>query len=148
MLPALDQIASDPSSTDLAAIGQLVARLRPARNSDPAAALGQVLTLTRLLHDNPRHAAALRSHLLHLLATRRQAGLYTDTGILSNDGFLHELRRRLAHVARHAGRVVHDGAAAADQPIEQRRLADIGPPDDGDPLAVAGGGANVVSGTQ
>ena len=97
MLPALERIASDPLSTDLSGIQALVACLRPARKSDPASALGQVLTLTRLLQDNPQYAAALRSHLLHLLSVRRQAGLYTDTGILSNDGFFHELHRRLIY---------------------------------------------------
>ncbi|MBO9535316.1 site-specific recombinase [Herbaspirillum sp.] len=97
MLPALEKIASDPLSTDLSGIRALVARLRPPRGGDPASALGQVLTLTRLLQDNPQYAAALRSHLLHLLSVRRQASLYTDTGVLSNDGFFHELRRRLVY---------------------------------------------------
>ncbi|WP_050467693.1 site-specific recombinase [Herbaspirillum chlorophenolicum] len=97
MLPALEKIASAPLSSDLSGISELVACLRPVRKSDPASALGQVLTLTRLLHDNPHYAAALRSYLLHLLSVRRQVSLYTDTGILSNDGFFHELRRRFAY---------------------------------------------------
>ena len=49
------------------------------------------------------------------------------------EGKVAQLRRRLAHVARHARRVVDDGAAAADEAVEQGRLADIGPPDDGHP---------------
>lgn len=97
MLPALEQIASAPLSTDLSGIAGLAAALRPPRKGDPEAATGNVHTLTRLLQDNPHHAAALRSHLMHLLSTRRQVSLYTDTGILSNDGFFHELRRRIAY---------------------------------------------------
>ncbi len=49
------------------------------------------------------------------------------------EGEVAELGRRLAHVARHARRVVDDGAAAADQPVEQSGLADIGSADDGYP---------------
>ena len=49
------------------------------------------------------------------------------------EGEVAQLRRRLAHVAGHARRVVDDGAAAADQAVEQGRLADVGPTDDGHP---------------
>ena len=30
------------------------------------------------------------------------------------------------------GLIMHDGDVAADEPIEERGFADIGPPDDGD----------------
>ncbi len=53
--------------------------------------------------------------------------------IEQREGEVAELRRRLAHVTGHARRVVDDGAALADQAVEQRRLADIGPADDGHP---------------
>jgi len=53
--------------------------------------------------------------------------------IEQGEGEITELCRRFADVPRHAGRVVDDGAAAPDQPVEQRGLADIGPTDDGNP---------------
>ena len=37
-----------------------------------------------------------------------------------------------AAVARHAGRIVDQRELLADQPVEQRRFADIGPADNGD----------------
>ncbi|MBP0599474.1 site-specific recombinase [Herbaspirillum sp. LeCh32-8] len=97
MLPALEHIASDPLSTELSGIAALAASLRPPRKTEPQAAAGKVRALAQLLRDRPELAAALRSHLLHLLSTRRQVSLYTDTGIFSNDGFFHELRRRIAY---------------------------------------------------
>ena len=49
-----------------------------------------------------------------------------------------EPRLALAAVAGHAGQVVDERQPPADQPVEQRRLADIRPADDGD-LGLAGG---------
>ena len=54
-------------------------------------------------------------------------------GVEQGEGKVAELGRRFAHVARHARRVVDDGAALADQAVEQRRFADVGTADDGDP---------------
>ena len=42
-----------------------------------------------------------------------------------------EPRLPFAPVARHPRRVVDQGEPLPDQPVEQRRLADIGPTDDG-----------------
>ena len=42
------------------------------------------------------------------------------------------LDHRVDRVAGRAGHVVHDGTLLTDQPVEQRRLADVGPPDQGD----------------
>jgi len=39
---------------------------------------------------------------------------------------------RIAAVARHAGTVVHERELLAGQPVEQGRLAHVGPADDGD----------------
>lgn len=97
MLQALELIAADPLSTRLDGLTALLASLRPARRSQPSQAIAHVQALTALLRDRPALAVALRAHLLHLLATRRQTGLYTDTGILSNDGFFSELHRRLVY---------------------------------------------------
>jgi hypothetical protein len=49
------------------------------------------------------------------------------------EGEIAELRRRLADIAGDAGLVVDKGVTAPDQPVEHRRFADVGPPDDGYP---------------
>src|SRR5215475_9831613 len=71
----------------------------------------------------------------HARLQRLAAGRLPARGIEQREGKIAQLRRGLAHVAGHARRVVDDGAAATDQTVEQRRLADIGPADDGDFLA-------------
>ncbi|MCA1326619.1 site-specific recombinase [Herbaspirillum sp. alder98] len=96
-LAALDAIASAPLSTDLGPLTALADSLRPADPADADAALASLRALDQLLRDQPHYAAALHQHLLHQLSVRRQVGLYADTGILSNDGFLHELLKRLTY---------------------------------------------------
>ena len=51
-----------------------------------------------------------------------------------DDGEVHASQDRIAHaaVARHPGLVVDQRQLLADQPVEQRRLADVGPADDDD----------------
>ena len=65
----------------------------------------------------------------------RQAGV----GRLLETGGVETVKRSgpsravaLAPVARHAGLVVDQRQPPADEPVEQRRLADVGPADDGD----------------
>ena len=48
-------------------------------------------------------------------------------------------------VAGGAGQVVDDRALVADQPVEQRRLADVGPPDEGHPRACGAVGPSAAS---
>ena len=86
---------------------------------------------------------AAHARLERLAADRLPAG-----GVEQREGEVAELRRRFAHVARHARRVVDDGVALADQAIEQRRLADVGTADDrdaGSVLAVAVGQRSAMS---
>ncbi|TWI70159.1 site-specific recombinase [Pseudoduganella lurida] len=75
----------------------LVDRLRPRRPGDHARATAAVRTLTQLLRGNPAHAQQLRAYTLRLLQTRRHASLYSEVGVLSNDGFFTELKRRIAY---------------------------------------------------
>ena len=58
--------------------------------------------------------------------------------IEQHEGEIAELRRLLAHVAGDTGRVVDDGAPTASQTVEERRLADVGATDDGDPTQPLG----------
>jgi site-specific recombinase len=95
MLSTLERIAPDAARTDL--LVELVDHLRPPHPGQGGLAAVKVRTLTQLLKDNPEHAARLGGMLCTLLAQRRHASLYTDIGILSNDGFVVELKRRTAY---------------------------------------------------
>lgn len=98
MLATLERI--DPHSTDIDHLVELVCRLRPRQRwvwqaaDDPAQA---VRTLTQLLRGNPAHAWALRRYITTLLEKRRHTSLYSDIGILSNDGFVTELKSRVTY---------------------------------------------------
>ncbi|HZV67225.1 MAG TPA: recombinase, partial [Telluria sp.] len=95
MLALLERI--DPHSDRIDLLVELVERLRPRRPRDVDASAARVRTLCQLLKGNPAQAAALRSYLTRLLDSRLHASLYTDIGILSNDGFFTELKRRIAY---------------------------------------------------
>ncbi|MTV40916.1 site-specific recombinase [Duganella radicis] len=95
MLEILEKISADSND-----IGQMIAlfdTLRPPRAIDGARATANVRTLCQLLKGNPAHAVALRSYARNLVASRRHASLYTEIGVLSNDGFFSELRTRIAY---------------------------------------------------
>ncbi len=95
MLPILERITPDHDNIDL--LVELVNTLRPKRPGDHALAIANVRTLSQLLKGNPKHARALRSYALAVLGKRRHTSLYTDIGVLSNNGFFTELKRRLAY---------------------------------------------------
>lgn len=94
MLDILDHISAHPDDAALSPLVRLAAALRPTGPRDPGL---QVRRLTGMLAQNPRHAATLKHYLLGAMASRRQTSLYTDTGILSGDGFFTELFRRLSY---------------------------------------------------
>jgi site-specific recombinase len=79
------------------ALSSLVASLRPRHPGQAEVADANVRTLIALLRGQPHLAAGLGSAICALLAERRHASLYTDIGILSNDGFVVELKRRIAY---------------------------------------------------
>ncbi len=95
MLSILERI--DPHSDRIDLLVQLVEHLRPRRARDRYLVGERVKTLTQLLKGNPEQTSRLRSYLTRLLESRRHASLYTDIGILSNDGFVTELKRRAAY---------------------------------------------------
>jgi site-specific recombinase len=95
MLSILEHI--DPDSDRIDLLVDLVDRLRPRRASDHDYARAQVRTLTQLLKGHPGQAWTLRRYLTRLLETRRHTSLYSDVGILSNDGFFTELKKRIAY---------------------------------------------------
>jgi site-specific recombinase len=95
MLSILDRI--DPRSDRIDLLVELVDCLRPPRPDMHEHARERVRTLTQLLKGNPNQAATLRSYLTTLLEGRRHTSLYSEVGILSNDGFFTELKRRIAY---------------------------------------------------
>lgn len=95
MLHILERL--DPDSDRIDLLVDLVDQLRPRRVRDHAYARAQVRTLSQLLKGDPAQAWALRRYLTTLLETRRHTSLYSDVGILSNDGFFTELKRRIAY---------------------------------------------------
>jgi site-specific recombinase len=98
MLAILEQI--DPDSDRIDLLVDLVDCLRPRNRwvwqqaDDPVQA---VRTLTQLLKGNPSQAWALRRYITNTLERRRHTSLYSDIGILSNDGFVTELKRRVTY---------------------------------------------------
>ncbi|MES2116609.1 MAG: site-specific recombinase [Pseudomonadota bacterium] len=95
MLAILERITAE--SSDIGLMVELFNTLRPRRPTDAERAMANVRTLCQLLKGNPTHAAALRAYACRLLAARRHASLYTEIGVLSNDGFFTELKRRIAY---------------------------------------------------
>lgn len=95
MLTTLERI--DPDSDRIDVLVALVDELRPPSPYDGERATERVRVLCMLLRGNPAHASALRAYLVRLLESRRHASLYTDIGILSNDGFVTELKTRFAY---------------------------------------------------
>jgi site-specific recombinase len=95
MLSTLERI--DPHSDRIDRLVELVEQLRPKQASDAALASARIRTLSHLLLGSPALASALRSYLTRLLESRRHASLYTEIGVLSNDGFFTELKRRISY---------------------------------------------------
>ncbi|MYM83308.1 recombinase [Duganella sp. FT50W] len=95
MLDILERIHAD--SNDIGPMIALFDTLRPKRATDGARATANVRTLTQLLKGNLAHANALRDYARNLIASRRHSSLYTELGVLSNDGFFSELRTRIAY---------------------------------------------------
>ncbi len=95
MLATLDRI--DPHSDRIDMLVELVDQLRPAQLPGSELASERIKALCQHIKDNPARAAKLHSYLARLLESRRHASLYTDTGVLSNDGFFTELKRRISY---------------------------------------------------
>jgi site-specific recombinase len=95
MLAILEQI--DPRSDRIDLLVELVETVRPRPYWRYEAAREAVRTLCQLLKGNPQHAWNLRGYFTTLLEHRRHTSLYSDIGILSNDGFFTELKRRVAY---------------------------------------------------
>ncbi len=97
MLALLERIADNPDTDAIDGLTELVRKLRPDKPHQIDQAIANVRTLTQLLQGKESHAIALRHYLLRVFSTRHQSSLYTDTGILSSNGFFTELFQRLSY---------------------------------------------------
>ena len=95
MLSTLERIAPDSGRID--PLADLVAMLRPFHPARGDIGAANVHDLLQLLQRNPDLAGRLGASICALLEQRRHASLYTDIGILSNDGFVVELKRRIVY---------------------------------------------------
>lgn len=93
---ALDAIAQAPDDDSPERLVALVSALRPPRAGDGETASANFDALIACLEADAALALALRSHLAHQLASRRQAETFTELGVLPSTGFFSELRRRVA----------------------------------------------------
>jgi site-specific recombinase len=93
----LERITAQPDDNSIDRLAELIHMLRPPGLDKIDVAVSNVRTLAQLLKGNVSHAVALRQYLVTILSTRHQTSLYTDIGILSNDGFFTELFRRLSY---------------------------------------------------
>ena len=86
--------------------------------------------------DHEQHGVAIVQRRLglraHAAGQRGRVALLQARGVDNGEVEVAEARLALAPVARDAGLVVDQRELAADEPVEQRRLADVGPADDGD----------------
>jgi site-specific recombinase len=97
MLELLERIASHPGSDSIYFLTELVQKLRPGKPHLTDRASVNIRTLTQLLQGRHSHALALRHYLLRVFSARHQTQLYTDTGILSSNGFFTELFQRFSY---------------------------------------------------
>ncbi|MFB9158478.1 site-specific recombinase [Chromobacterium violaceum] len=95
--PSLRRLCETPGQTD--ALAALIAALRPGDRQPHQQATVNLQALSFLLEHHPEFREALRQALCTLLAESRQIPLYTDAGILANDGFGTTLLHRLGERA-------------------------------------------------
>ncbi|OHX10898.1 recombinase [Chromobacterium sphagni] len=97
MESSLRQLCQEPGKTETLAL--LVAALRPGDGQPALQSTVNLQALSFLLEHHPEYRQALRQALCTLLAESRQIPLYTEAGILANDGFGTTLLRRLGERA-------------------------------------------------
>ena len=87
MLPLLQRITAHPDTDSIDGLVELVHSLRPAKPHQVDQATANVRALIQLLQANHSYAIALRHYLLRVFSAQHHTSLYTDTGILSSNGF-------------------------------------------------------------
>ncbi|MGO1687191.1 MAG: site-specific recombinase [Psychrobacter sp.] len=92
----LQQITALSDVPDPAVLKRLINELRVS-DKEPSLANEKIEALIDILRHNPEYASGLASFVLKLIIDYRQIALYTDTGIMSDQGFFNSLRRLVGH---------------------------------------------------
>ncbi len=92
----LQQITALSDVPDIDVLKRLVNELR-VNDNEPALANDKVQKLIDILRDHPEYGDGLASFILKLIIQHRQIALYTDTGIMSDQGFFSSLKRLVGH---------------------------------------------------
>lgn len=92
---ALSRLAQSDVGSDLSALRDLVAEIRPQTMTDVDRATTNLHALCQLLESNPEQARALRAYLNQVISSRKLSHLLTDTGITLSIGFWSEMWHRI-----------------------------------------------------
>ena len=92
----LQQITALSDVPDNAVLKRLIDELR-VNDKEPALANANIQSLIDILRQHPEYADGLSSFVLKIIIQYRQIALYTDTGIMSDQGFFNSLRRLVGH---------------------------------------------------
>ena len=92
----LQQITALSDVPDPAVLKRLIDELRVS-DREPTLANQNIQELIDILRQHPEYADGLSSFVLKLIIEYRQIALYTDTGIMSDQGFFNSLRRLIGH---------------------------------------------------
>ncbi|HAR74690.1 MAG TPA: recombinase, partial [Psychrobacter sp.] len=92
----LQQITALSDVPDPAVLKRLIDKLRVS-DKEPALANQNIQDLIEVLRQHPEYGDGLSSFVLKLIIEYRQIALYTDTGIMSDQGFFYSLRRLIGH---------------------------------------------------
>lgn len=92
---AIERLRAAGEAERLDALRGLVAAVRPARPQQGNVARAQLLNLTQRVREAPLARAAVRDALLWLLGTRQPLRLFTESGVLPQEGLFAGLWRRL-----------------------------------------------------
>ena len=92
----LQQITALSDVPDPAVLKRLIDELR-VTEKEPVLANSNIQNLIDILRQHPEYGDGLASFVLKLIIQYRQIALYTDTGIMSDQGFFNSLRRLVGH---------------------------------------------------
>ena len=92
----LQQITALSDVPDPAVLKRLIDELRVS-DKEPTLANQNIQNLIEILRQHPEYGDGLSSFVLKLIIEYRQIALYTDTGIMSDQGFFYSLRRLIGH---------------------------------------------------
>ena len=92
----LQQITALSDVPDPSVLKRLITELRVS-DKEPVLANEKIQELIDILRQHPEYADGLSSFVLKLIIEYRQIALYTDTGIMSDQGFFNSLRRLIGH---------------------------------------------------